>query len=58
VQRRAFKPFYFYCWDAKELAEAEANELSAVDHLTNLFGAAAPAFGEAFGGVRLLQGRN
>jgi hypothetical protein len=41
-----FEPFDFIGWDANQLAEPEAGELSLVEHLTDFLGAAAPAFGE------------
>jgi hypothetical protein len=40
----AFVSFYFYGGDADELAKGEARQLSSVNHLPDLLGAAAPPF--------------
>jgi hypothetical protein len=44
-----FEPFYFIGGDADELAEPEAGELAAMEHLADLLGTATPAIGEGLG---------
>jgi hypothetical protein len=56
LRARGFEPFDFIGWDADELAETEAGELAAMEHLTDFFGAAAPSFGKRLGGERLRWG--